>query len=357
MSINRGVLLALAILIAMAICFHFFGKDGRPKIEQAATPNIPATKSIITNAKTNDKTEAGASWDWTNQVPVERRAWTIDRAKKLIAISSGLNVPVEFHGRVVDQFDQPVSGVRVTASYNQWTAPGLVAMSPGRATSEYSSDVQGRFAVNDIKAASMTIELSKAGYELAPHSKLTFMFEPGAQFRFLPNPTNPVVYQMWKRQEAAELKSFYCRSMIPSDGQSIWVGEGHEKFSNVELTNAILKLSVKRERRIETPEDQSPYTWGFEINMLGGGIQLTSDPFLFLAPETSYLPMFSASHKAGDSGWVREQKIIFYFKTSANQYGHGEAFISNWMNQDGIYCEMSLAWNPDGSRNLESKPQ
>ena len=364
MLFNRKSIFVIAVVL---LCFiglwFYFGKKEKPIISPVSTqPELQTTNSVELkqpfNANTNNSPSKPEEmdWSWTNKVPLEKRAGMIDRIKKLMAITSVVNAPIVFYGKVIDQFGQSVDGVRVAVSYNTWSVPNLIEQSPKRQTAHFSSDANGAFVVKDIQGASMTVTLEKEGYELAPHSEVTFAFDPTAQNPHRPNPTKPVVYQMWKRQGAMELRGFYNRGMIPADGKSIWITEDVDKLSRAELPHTILKLTVNREKRVVTFGDKSPYKWGFEINMLGGGIQTTEDAFLYEAPAANYSPKLSIIHEAGDINWLWEQRVVFYFKTSSGKYGHGEVFFSNWQNQEEIYCECSLTWNPDGSRNLESKP-
>lgn len=339
-----------------------------PTMNKSTPPALPLQLPPVSSKKTvqepvsqtsttNETLEPENNWEWTNHVPVEQRAFMIDRIKKLTAIASAVNVPIVFYGKVIDQNNQPVEGVRVAAFYNRWSVSGLVEQRPGRMTNYFSSDGKGQFEVKGIRGSSMTIQLEKEGYELAPHSRMSFAFDPGALERYVPDLANPVVYHMWKRLGAAELEGLSFESMIPSDGQSIWIAEKSDKGSRAELPDAILKLTVNRERRMVTFADKSPYKWNFEIDMLGGGIQKTDDLFLYQAPETGYNPILTVLHEASDPNWIREQTFIFYFKTNKNKYGRGEIFVSNWENESEVYCRMSITWNPDGSRNLEPKPE
>ncbi len=358
---NSSVIIVVALLCFLVWWLYF--KGNRPAQQPLPSPSFPVTNTLPQQeAAANDMTNPSSKpedmdWSWTNQVPVEKRAWMIDRVKKMIALTSMVNAPIVFYGEVIDQFGQPVDGVKVIASYNTWNVPDLIQQSPGRQTAHFSSTADGVFVVKGIRGASMTIALEKEGYELAPHSELSFAFDPTARNPHVPNPTNPVVYHMWKRTGAAELKGFYNRGMIPTDGQSIWITGDSNKWSRTELSHAMLKLTVNRERRVVTSGDKSPYRWEFEINMPGGGIQKTKDDFLYLAPDADYSHNLSVVHQADEVSWIWEQRIAFYFKTNNGKYGHGEVFISNWQNQDEAWCELSLTWNPDGSRNLEHKPE
>jgi len=272
-------------------------------------------------------------------------------------IASAANVPIVFYGKFVDQFDQPVSGVRVEADVPNWNVIGLIQHVSRTQTKVFYSDLHGQLVVSGMSGESLSLHIAKEGYELAPGSLGGYGYGPGVSIHHEPNPAKPVVYRMWKRQGAAELVGVSFRSMIPSDGQSIWIAENSVKCSRTELPDACLKLTVIRERRILTFDDKSPYKWSFKIEMLGGGIIKTDDLFLYQAPETGYVPTLSVLHEAADAGWVREQKITFYFKTNKNKYGRGEVFISNWENESDVYFRMNLTFNSDGSRNLEPKPE
>ena len=322
-----------------------------------ATNSMSAPKPVVANNETNLASKPEDDWSWTNQVPVEQRAWLIERVSKMKQLLSVANPAIVFYGQILDQFGQPVPGVRVETHVAGLGVNSFVTHEMKGNTNTFFSDASGRFVISGLRGESLSFHLFKEGYELAPQSPLGFDYGPGVAAHHEPNPTNPVVYRMWKRQGAAELKGFYNRGMIPSDGQSIWIAENSEKWSRTELPDSILKLTVNRKRRVVTFDDKSHYQWGVEVNMLGGGVQKTDDPFLYESPESGYSSVLSIRHEAGDANWIWEQRIVFYFRTKTGKFGHGEMFISNWQNQDEIYCELGLTWNPDGSRNLEPKPE
>jgi hypothetical protein len=267
------------------------------------------------------------------------------------------NVPIVFYGKIVDQNDQPVEGVHVEAVVYGWNVIGLMQHVARAKTNILYSDSQGKFVVSGMNGESLSFHFEKEGHELALGSLGGYGYGPGVSIHHEPDPTKPVVYHMWKRQGAVELKGVSFKGMIPSDGQSVWISENSDYWSRAKISDAIVKLTASRERPIVTFADKSPYKWGFEIDMLGGGIQKTTDLFLYQAPGIGYNSILSISHEAGDSNWIREQTLIFYFKTNKGKYGRGEVFISNWENQSEIYCRISIALNPDGNRNLEPKPE
>jgi hypothetical protein len=201
----------------------------------------------------------------------------------------------------------------------------------------------------------MTIYLEKIGYELAPHSKMTFGFGYGTPEHYEANPTNPVIYHMWKRGEGANLQGGTVKGKIPSDGQPVWAEFQSSQWSRQEQQSAIFKLIARRNRGVVTFDDKSPYNWSLEIETPGGEVHRTDDQFLYQAPEAGYQLALRISHEAGDSDWVREQTIVFYFKTKQGQYGHGDVYISNWEGEAEMFCRMNFVLNPDGSRNLEPK--
>ena len=109
---------------------------------------------------------------------------------------------------------------------------------------------------------------------------------------------------MWKRQGGVELQVGGSKGLIPSNNKTVWPNSEYGKWSQIELANSVFKLSANRDRRIVTFADKTFYNWSLEIDMLGGGIQVSGDVFNYRAPEEGYESKLILSHKAGDADWL-----------------------------------------------------
>jgi len=284
---------------------------------------------------------------------------------KLAHIASAVNVPIVFYGKVVDQFNQPVEGVRVAAFHNRWSIAGLIEQRAGRLTNYFSGDTDGQFVVKGIRGASMTIQLEKTGYELAPHCEMTFAFDPGAQNLYVPNPAKPVVYHMWKRQGGAELVGRWFEKTVRADGTPISLDLENEQYVGHKGWKTIIDATnlpgptvrVWREPFLYDPQTSLPEAWRYEFVIPGGKAQFTEDEFCYLAPEIGCKDKLEVSFHKGDSNFRFRDKRSLYFVNQKGKYGQGIIEIWSDYTEDKAIVTLSVSWNPDGSRNLEPKPE
>ena len=111
--------------------------------------------------------------------------------------------PIEFYGKVVDQNEQPIPDAEVRMN---WTD-----MSPkGTSDAIRTTDGDGRFSITGVQGKNFGVRsIKKDGYIEAfrsnPHSfEYAGFWEPSYHE---PDPTNPVIFHMRKKGEAAALVS------------------------------------------------------------------------------------------------------------------------------------------------------
>jgi len=353
-------LMIIAFLCVLGTCiyvvYHTRNKSTPqiPPLSQKVKDSAQNLKNSLTNLGATN--ESSKDTDWTKQVPPQDREWMIQRATKVERLMSGANVPIEFYGKIVDQYDQPIEGVEVLAIISQWHALPGAMFGATWLTNRMHTDASGHFIVHNIRGDTYDIRsITKSGYELEPGSPMGFGYGNATPMHHVPDSNNPVLFRMWRSNGGANLLGFNAKGMIPCNGESVWLTPQSYRFAKTDSQDAVIRITASRSIGIVSFTNHGDYSWSIEIEPIGGGIQQSESVFMYEAPESGYQPQLSVTHNANDPGWLREQNIKFFFKTKRGEYGCGEFFISNWENEKGIYCRIGAGLNPDGSRNLEPK--
>lgn len=274
--------------------------------------------------------------------------------EQLRGIADLANRPIEFYGKVVDQDNASIPGVKVTLQIRAMKegTPGVVADLFEDIV--VISDTGGRFMLTDEKGSVLTVKsLEKAGYD--PSSKSTnqsYRYWDNENVRYKADVDRPEIFRMWKKGGAAPLehaKKFY--GIVP-DGRSYTIDViAHKKTEGGSAGD--FKVSIQRPAQI-TARDK--YDWCYIIEAIGGGLIQSDAEQMYFAPEAGYQQRYEIMHVATDPEWAERDKRQFYLQSRGGRvYARLEVeILSNYRNQ-AIFSVEYYA-NPSGSRNLEYDP-
>lgn len=202
--------------------------------------------------------------------------------KSVDPILALMQAPLEFHGVVLDQNNDPVNSARVEAS--------VLDNAPQGTSIIITADDHGRFSIKS-KGSSIYIRVSKSGYyhvdKNGPLKSSSQGFDFGVDNGrgvYQPNVNSPVVFHLRKAGKPVFLNNLRGQSKVPRDGGLITLSLS--KTSKASLQIKCLTL--------EDPKQlpNAPYDWRCEIAVAGGGIQEAMDEHTFLAPEEGYAESF-----------------------------------------------------------------
>ncbi|MCP4996623.1 MAG: hypothetical protein GY934_23045 [Gammaproteobacteria bacterium] len=110
--------------------------------------------------------------------------------------------------------------------------------------------------------------------------------------------------------------------------------------------------SEKESKERAPPGTPKGRDWWIEMGVVDGGLQITEDPYPYLAPETGYVQTLRYGAKRGDPDWYSEVEQQIYFKHAGN-YGTCKLRLDAVYDGDiRFFCDRAYI-NPNGSRNLE----
>jgi hypothetical protein len=271
---------------------------------------------------------------------------------------------IVFYGRAVDQFGEPVPAADVE---------GIVLVNTGsrggQVRRQTATDAQGYFQFGGLKGQDLGIGIRKEGYEYRRReSSFSYSYFEADHKRHIPDPKNPVVFVLWKKQGAEPLIHY----------EKVWrfpVNSGPVKIdllkAKVGQPDADITVNVSR-TPLTMPYGDRGFAWKVAMDVEGGGLVSAGEiDYYNQAPATGYEPHLeyvqeAQSIRAAQEGritWTwRENVADTFYLTSRNgkNYARIELRIrpnSDRKEGDNEALIAAKVWlNPNGSRNLEFDP-
>lgn len=278
-------------------------------------------------------------------------------AEKARLAGNSFNRPGDFYGQILDQNEQPVTGVTIKCGLSYFSDLLLPDLRPHYDEFERTTDANGRFSVEGESGLSLDLRLQpKPGYEFKPTGL-------GVTLRDIahnqPAPTlsktdKPYIFRAFRRGQAEALfkggMTFYeCEP----DGRSYLVQLKKNRIIEGTL-DGDFRISVRRPLGWT---NQIDYDWVVQIEAVNMELLETHDVFMYQAPESGYKSSWTFTQKAGGKNYTRKVEPNFYLRSrDGTEYGRIELMIkSDSREKSAILLHYWL--NPSGSRNLEFDPK
>jgi len=355
MKIRPSVILLVVITAMLIVWLFWSGRERQVSIPQAnstkitslaqptvTAPNLPSPSTLVHTNMPVAHLAKGA--DLSETPP-------LSKAERATGILSAYNdVPIDFYGKLEDQFSNAVSdatvnfGVRIINGYEATVTNGQAV-----------SDANGFFTITGYHGQDLSVVPQKAGYVLTIASTL-FKYSHMEDRPFASDPDNPIVIKMWKLQGAEHLISFRIEKYIPVDGTpvSLDLQTGQQVASGGDLT---IRL-----QSVTKPSVRAEYDWQVSMQMVDGGIIQDSSGLglqkMFQAPDSGYEPEFDLSFQKNTRQWTPRFNDDFYFTSQGSKcYGKLWLEVDTDVVRNGTALVTLKGYlNPSGSRNLESEP-
>lgn len=272
--------------------------------------------------------EEKAQWEWWG---------TMDKADP----DFQWKMPIEFYGKVVDQFGEPVANATVVFG---WTTVIGPIPDPGQ---RVLSGSDGRFELKGVQGKRLSIDILKEGYDRTHNSFGSFEYAAFFNDNFyVPDPNNPVIFHLHKTLEAEPLYVFSPYGYITQGGEPLILNVEKGKVT----TQGDLAFSVTL--GAETNRNGSDFIVTMQ-GLNGTGFVFSNEEFLSKAPESGYQNTFTITHKINVPNYKPEQVLRFYVRTGTGKYASVGVKIKLWGDFSKADFEAGIHFNPSGSRNLE----
>jgi hypothetical protein len=281
------------------------------------------------------------STNYPPQTAEEKAMWDWYHAKEKADPLFKQKMPIEFYGKVVDQFGQPVAGANVIF---QWTTVIGPVTNPEKRT---STGTDGQFELKDVQGKVLAVSVDKIGFDRTDDWIQNFEYADFFHDNFyVPDPNNPVLFHLHKTMEAEPLYVFSPYGDISVGGEPLVLNVEKGKVAS----QGDLAFSVTL--GAETNRYGSDFIVAMQ-GLNGAGFVFSDEEFMSKAPESGYKNTFTVIHKVNVSHYSPEQKLRFYVRTGSGKYASVGVKISLWNNLKTSDFDAGIHFNPSGSRNLE----
>lgn len=261
-------------------------------------------------------------------------------------ITSMLNAPIAFYGKIVDQNGNPVPLASVSYGLlDKFNEPGSVGKT--------SADGRGNFTIEGVRGAVISVSVNKKGfYHVEDLSKGSFAYGYGPDSTIKPAPTKtaPAVFVLHKMGNAVPLVYNKYRSfLIRKDGSPVTVDLITGKPSDTG------QLKVEAWTKEKDPNGPRSFDWKCRISTPGGGITERNGEFDFSAPPDGYREFDEIAMSKNAEQWSSQVEKEYFLRLADGRF----ARIRLRMIAGGShFFNLESYLNPKvGSRNLEPAPE
>jgi len=266
-------------------------------------------------------------------------------------LSTYNDVPIDFYGKLEDQFGNPVAGAEIKGS--------IRVISGDRQGTDWlttTSDPEGLFEFHG-RGQDISTMPSKKGYALASlNGGGNYSLLAPEQERLHPDPNNPVVVKMWKLQGAEYLLSIDQHYNIHYTTQPI---SFDLLAGSVVPRGGDIRLTVKRSQGLMS--GRSPLDWSLQVEAIEGGLMDTEgqERITYVAPKTGYAPSTNFIFSTNPPyKWFGGFDQMFFVRSRNGQVYSKLRFSFNINDDPDGFMSIGVRGiaNTNSSRNWEADP-
>jgi hypothetical protein len=269
-------------------------------------------------------------------------------ARAIGLLSTYNDVPIDFYGRVEDQFGNAVDSAAV--NFNVRVMNGETStVNRG----QVMTDGNGFFTITGYRGQDLGLMPQKSGYTLASTGTL-FKYSHLEDHPYVSDANNPTVIKMWKLQGAEPLVNIDQHYKLPYTGAPI---NFDLLTGKIVPSGGDIKITVNRPAGVLS--GRNPQDWGLEIEAVDGGLIETSVAearVTYAAPDSGYEPSETFTMSNSNNTWYEAVHQMFFVQ-SRNGQVHGKVSFSFRINQnpdDVMNVTFSGVASTNGSRNWEA---
>lgn len=274
------------------------------------------------------------------ETPEEKALWDWWHAMEKSDPKFEWKMPIEFYGRVVDQFGAPVDSATVNLD---WNVVG------GTTKQVVKTAADGSFSLQGARGKTLGVNIVKEGYLNTEESHNSFEYAAFFQENFLvPDQARPVVFRLQKLMGAEPMLKYITNTEIAVRVEPVLLNVETGKLgSEGDLAFSVI---VGSGRGQYGPD----YTLTIRANG-GASFALSDEEFMFNAPESGYRRVVVYNRLSSAPNYSLTQPYRFYVKTRSGKYASvtGEITIREGLSEGKAGFHAIIYHTPSGSRNLE----
>lgn len=350
---NKKNLLVLALLIiCLILVLVFYTKNlfvssnavVTTEAENVETDNTPSNKQLTQEKEYNNFDEKREIFRKLSK-----------KLQKTLILSDASVFPIKFYGKVIDQYDKPISDVEIL----YYAGGGYLG--GGSGFRRVTTDKNGIFEVKDVKGGSLNLrEIKKDGYEIVirPQSNLFHSFKEYPDSLVWDDYTvkKPYIYKAWKYSDKFDRKDLkkgdvdvYCKSGGDECTANLFGGPTQNSKKNYNKSQFMIQFF-----KDDGADRRNPGKWKLVITALGGGVLKAEGQYTSEAPKEGYLDSITYSNDDFVDGHNSGRINSFYIALKENIYARFSFRIEPYL-QDN-YCSISARYtiNTAGESYLDS---
>jgi hypothetical protein len=268
---------------------------------------------------------------------------------------------IVFYGRVVDQDGKPVAGANVLMG----TGGGFLS---GGGSLARVSDAEGNFSA-EVKGSAIFIQsVTHPDIDFKPpldeHGNsvnLDFGFADYDSFQWknYSSPESPFIVNVWRITNLEHvLHASRTGVSLEPDGR-LYTINLLKKFGKNLTTEGISEGNLTVRYFRAEGEEGTNTDWWLELKAIDGGIIMTRDPFMNLAPESGYETgsiRFEMNVSDPEYSTRLLRKRIYFYSNGGKEFGGLIFDMRTKSNGPGAFW-YGFKVNPEGSRNLALDPK
>lgn len=306
-------------------------------------PSAPSTNAVVPSVPRTTSSQAPA-------VSVANTNREGDDARVNEVLSQYNNEPIDFYGKLQDQFGNPVADAAVKGSIRVRSG-----QRDGTDSLTATSNEEGLFEFHGT-GQDISMMPSKKGYALASlNGGGDYSLLAPEKDRAHPDPANPVVIKMWKLQGAQALLSINQKFSIPYTSLPVHI----DLLSGTIVPyGGDLQITVQRPNGEISGRDKQD--WAVQIDAESGGLLSSEgqDAITYEAPESGYAPDMLFTMTTKSNSWFMAVHQGFFI-TSRDHQVFGKlhfGFHINGEPNEPMTASFEGVLNTNASRNLEAAP-
>jgi hypothetical protein len=281
----------------------------------------------------------------TNAVPMlPPAAWPVYKP----AIE-GMNVPITFYGRVVDQDGKALPRAQVVLRVQRPHFDPRYIATAEYVRSELTTDANGNFALTGITGRGLDlVSITKPGYVLEPNAKLDYGSESGSI-------DSPIRFVLWEEGRKSPLISGDKDFDFIPDGRHYALNLSSRTITQATGSEGDFQFWLTRSKGVGKWDK---FDWSFEFEgQNGNSLQRTDEGYMAMlfAPNDGYKSAYDESHHGAEpTTWRGGGSEQFYIKLNGQEYGKLSlawdtvaAAAGPKTNEAGIRIQYTI--NPTGS--------
>lgn len=339
----------IILLVTFAVAYYFYSNHNTQVENQLVLP-VPNTEKFIEKSNQHrDKLKKSREHHREQAKKPSTKEKLMKYWNKMTSLQSSQVAPIEFYGKVVDQYNQPAAGATVVYS------AGGVYLASGTGVGKTQTNAQGVFALEDAKGVSFSVDnIIHPAYQYQNHFHGVAPVNFNSHQRFPDsrlwqdyNQDNPYVFTVWK------IDSYPKTKVSKEKGYSL-TPDGRTSTFDLLTKGKPFKKGLQ-EGDFTISFDEVGENWVARIESLAGGLIETDDLYMNLAPETGYQTAVTYNFAIGRRNIEIKN---YYLKMRDEYYGRVKVEYRAYPNRKGkatVY--VSSVVNLEKGRNLTIKKQ